>query len=336
VNILSNVKVQDRQEHHIRHQELALEPSSEAEALNNVATGIATSLGLVDIVVLNDNQQLFLQPNQQNFSNDQSEQPEFILPELTGRESYTQNQNEVITTEGVITQSMLSSGDIASTDELVMVLTDHDYGDNQEEVHNDNSNIVVLYSHPVDGQQDQYITSQGNIMVNSQTGMIEIRNGATITSTANQVVMNPQESHIESIEMIQREIESHGELKQESLYDEDTKPALDVTEKEQSQTELKEAEPEVTSESQSQNDLLIDSLTQGEQLEFTTPLEPVEVPPTVQTPVEETPTENQEEQSKEANDEKEIIDITSEETNDKNEEIAAEREEVGLVGVSGD
>jgi hypothetical protein len=160
VNILSNVKVQDRQEHHIRHQELALEPSSEAEALNNVATGIATSLGLVDIVVLNDNQQLFLQPNQQNFSNDQSEQPEFILPELTGRESYTQNQNEVITTEGVITQSMLSSGDIASTDELVMVLTDHDYGDNQEEVHNDNSNIVVLYSHPVDGQQDQYITSQ--------------------------------------------------------------------------------------------------------------------------------------------------------------------------------
>jgi hypothetical protein len=173
-------------------------------------------------------------------------------------------------------------------------------------------------------------------MVNSQTGMIEIRNGATITSTANQVVMNPQESHIESIEMIQREIESHGELKQESLYDEDTKPALDVTEKEQSQTELKEAEPEVTSESQSQNDLLIDSLTQGEQLEFTTPLEPVEVPPTVQTPVEETPTENQEEQSKEANDEKEIIDITSEETNDKNEEIAAEREEVGLVGVSGD
>jgi hypothetical protein len=329
VNILSNVKVQDRQEHHIRHQELALEPSSEAEALNNVATGIATSLGLVDIVVLNDNQQLFLQPNQQNFSNDQSEQPEFILPELTGRESYTQNQNEVITTEGVITQSMLSSGDIASTDELVMVLTDHDYGDNQEEVHNDNSNIVVLYSHPVDGQQDQYITSQGNIMVNSQTGMIEIRNGATITSTANQVVMNPQESHIESIEMIQREIESHGELKQESLYDEDTKPALDVTEKEQSQTELKEAEPEVTSESQSQNDLLIDSLTQGEQLEFTTPLEPVEVPPTVQTPVEETPTENQEEQSKEANDEKEIIDITSEETNDKNEEIAAEREEGG-------
>lgn len=160
MNILSNVKVQERQEH---TRQLTLEPSSEAEALNNVATGIATSLGLVDIVVLNDSQQIFLQPNQQTFS-DQNEQPEFILPELSGRDSFTTTQNEVITTDGVITQSMLSSGDIGSTDELVMVLTDHDYGDNQEEVNNDNSNIVVLYSHPVDGQQEQFITSQVNFL----------------------------------------------------------------------------------------------------------------------------------------------------------------------------
>lgn len=161
VNILSNVKVQDPrldqiQRHH--HQQIALEPSSEAEALNNVASGIATSLGLVDIVVLNDNQQLFLQSSNQVVDNynDQSDQAEFILPELTDRETYGQQQ----TTDGVLTQQMLDSGDIGSTDELVMVLTDHDYGDNQEEINSENSNIVVLYSHPVDGQQDQFITSQ--------------------------------------------------------------------------------------------------------------------------------------------------------------------------------
>lgn len=53
-----------------------------------------------------------------------------------------------------------SSGDITSTDELVMVLTDHDYQEEQEGENSENSNIVVLYSHPVDGQQSQFITSQ--------------------------------------------------------------------------------------------------------------------------------------------------------------------------------
>lgn len=41
-----------------------------------------------------------------------------------------------------------------------MVLTDHDYQEEQEGENADNSNIVVLYSHPVDGQQSQFITSQ--------------------------------------------------------------------------------------------------------------------------------------------------------------------------------
>lgn len=55
-----------------------------------------------------------------------------------------------------------STGDIASTDELVMVLTDHDYPDEQEGENPENSNIVVLYSHPVEGQEGQFITSQVN------------------------------------------------------------------------------------------------------------------------------------------------------------------------------
>lgn len=41
-----------------------------------------------------------------------------------------------------------------------MVLTDQDYKDGHSGITTDNSNIVVLYSHPADGQQGQFITSQ--------------------------------------------------------------------------------------------------------------------------------------------------------------------------------
>lgn len=57
-------------------------------------------------------------------------------------------------------------------------------------------------------------------MVNSETGLLEIRNGAAIaTTSANQIVMSaPSENHIETIEMIQREIAGGQEIKQEEFY----------------------------------------------------------------------------------------------------------------------
>lgn len=124
---------------------------------------------------------------------------------------------------------MLHNSDIGSTDELVMVLTDHDYGDgNNEIINNENSNIVVLYSHPIEGQENQFITSQGNLMLTSQAGLIELRNGnAVVTSTAPHFITTSADtsdgSHIESIEMIQREINQHPN--QIHLV-EDIKPAL--------------------------------------------------------------------------------------------------------------
>ncbi|KAJ8952872.1 hypothetical protein NQ318_006488 [Aromia moschata] len=239
VKIISNVKVPARSEQGSvdpQQQTIPLEPSSEAEALSNVASGIATSLGLVDIVVLDDNQQYILQ-QQEN----QSGQPEFILPELSSADHPFSGQ--VITTQHstVLPQGMLQSTgtEVGSTDELVMVLTDHDYQDEQEGGTADNSNIVVLYSHPVDGQQGQFITSQGNLLVNSQTGMLEIRNGATIaTTTANQMVVNnAADTPIESIEMIQREIESHTEMKQEPVYEEEAKQEVAHNNEEQAPVE---------------------------------------------------------------------------------------------------
>lgn len=272
--ILQNVKVpvasqeqsqQQSEEEATQQHSVALEPSSEAEALSNVASGIATSLGLVDIVVV-DNQQYILQSNQQL----QNNQPEFILPELessqfTQDQTITANQAEMATDHNVITQSMLNSGDIASTDELVMVLTDHDYGDgNNELITNDNSNIVVLYSHPVDGQENQFITSQGNLMVNSQTGMIEIRNGSAITTSAPNtiVVTQAQDTHIESIEMIQQEINSHtnATLPQQEEHQQTEigdQPANEETTQEQEQyvehSEPMETEDNRTEENETQD-----------------------------------------------------------------------------------
>lgn len=197
-----------------------MEPSSEAEALSNVASGIATSLGLVDIVVLDDNQQYILQSGDQQLVTQQALEnttSEYLLPDLSEAHSFnpSQNINEVISADhNVIAQSMLNNSDITSTDELVMVLTDHDYNDGNNEILNsDNSNIVVLYSHPVDGQENQFITSQGNLMLNSQTGMLEIRNAMPPTSTTSQILINPQDTHMESIEMIQREINNHSAAK---------------------------------------------------------------------------------------------------------------------------
>ncbi|XP_017787155.1 PREDICTED: centrosome-associated zinc finger protein CP190 [Nicrophorus vespilloides] len=200
-------------------------PADDQNFLKN--TGIATNLGLVDIVVLDDNQQYILHPNSQQIVTQQSlgNNQEFMLPDL--QDTYVQNpslNHQVITTSqhNVITQSMLNNTDIASTDELVMVLTDHDYNDgNNEILSNDNSNIVVLYSHPVEGQNNQFITSQSNIMLNSETGMLEISNlptNATAESLDNQ-------NTVESIEMIQREIESHNNQEQQLKAIENSKQA---------------------------------------------------------------------------------------------------------------
>ncbi|KAJ8917979.1 hypothetical protein NQ315_011432 [Exocentrus adspersus] len=242
VKIISNVKVSSRTEQNnspVQHVP-PLEPSSEAEALSNVASGIATSLGLVDIVVLNDNQQYILQED------DHTNQPEFIIPDLTTNENHYTGQ--VITTQHntVLPQGMLQTteADIGSTDELVMVLTDHDYQDEQEGATVDNSNIVVLYSHPVDGQQNQFITSQGNLLVNSQTGMLEIRNEPITTTAGGQMIVTSSADAAESIESIQREIDNHRELKQEPYYEDEQKSKVIQVEEIGAQQHEEEAEEE--------------------------------------------------------------------------------------------
>ncbi|XP_018323314.1 centrosome-associated zinc finger protein CP190 [Agrilus planipennis] len=238
IKILSNVKVDGKQAHVADQQQtITLQGhDTETETLTNVAGGIATSLGLVDIVVLDDNQQYILHSNDQHLTaaatthNSNQTQPEFIIPGLTDTHTFctTQAGNNH---NAIISQTMLSNSDIASTDELVMVLTDHDYGDgNQESVSGDNSNIVVLYSHPAVGNEGQIITTtQGNIMINSETGVFELRNPENfVPISENSVLMGngtqTANSQIESIEMIQREIDSHRKEDQKVVTTEVDKP----------------------------------------------------------------------------------------------------------------
>ncbi|XP_050304129.1 centrosome-associated zinc finger protein CP190 isoform X2 [Anthonomus grandis grandis] len=217
VKIISNVKVAKERENAVkmerpavqmvqpeqsRQENVSVTPTTTlANIGGNIGGSIATNLGLVDIVVLEDNQQYILQQPQGQVGG-----ADFILPpELTSGEGILQ------------AAAAAAGGDLNSTDELVMVLTDHDYPEDEQNQGQggENSNIVVLYSHPVEGQQGQFITSQGNLLVNSD-GMLEIRNGASITTTAGQIIVDNTtttqaiESPIESIDLIRKEIEGTG------------------------------------------------------------------------------------------------------------------------------
>lgn len=78
IKILSNLKFEP-QDSKDTGSTITLEPSSEAEALSNVASGIATSLGLVDIVVLDENQQYILHSNDQQIVTPQNLGKKFLL-----------------------------------------------------------------------------------------------------------------------------------------------------------------------------------------------------------------------------------------------------------------
>lgn len=200
-------------------------------------TDVAASLGLVDIVVLDDNQQYILQ------STPQDPPTEYILPDMPSN----------FTTQGntSVTQTMLSANsDIASTDELVMVLTDHDYNDgNSEMLNSENNNFVVLYSHPVEGEQEnQFITTQGNLIATSQGNLITTQGNLVLNSQTGLIELRDTDSQMlnqgESIEMIQQEINSHKDFKSEPTFDNEKSKvniAIPMTDKEAIQ-QIEEAE----------------------------------------------------------------------------------------------
>nr|CAD7395572.1 unnamed protein product [Timema cristinae] len=135
-------------------------PSSEAEALNNVASGIATSLGLAEsssgdqtVIVLDDSQEYYLHTTEvtddnvndiqecvvDNLGNHVRENQEFIVPEImageeqrySGLTAYTtpDGQTVVVSQAGVVTTrpTVMAPPINTSSDGVTMILSDHNY-----------------------------------------------------------------------------------------------------------------------------------------------------------------------------------------------------------------
>nr|CAD7263192.1 unnamed protein product [Timema shepardi] len=135
-------------------------PSSEAEALNNVASGIATSLGLAEsssgdqtVIVLDDSQEYYLHTTEvtddnindiqecvvDNLGNHVRENQEFIVPEImageeqqySGLTAYTtpDGQTVVVSQAGVVTTcpTVMAPPINTSSGEVTMILSDHNY-----------------------------------------------------------------------------------------------------------------------------------------------------------------------------------------------------------------
>uniref|UniRef100_T1HKZ9 Uncharacterized protein n=1 Tax=Rhodnius prolixus TaxID=13249 RepID=T1HKZ9_RHOPR len=107
---------------------VALLPSSESEALNNVASSIATSIGLTvaipqehqqAVILLDGNSQFFLQGNESVVVSHENDVEEYIVPELLrdemGQIYTTQNVPYTVSSTGVITCPVMS---IQSTNEM--------------------------------------------------------------------------------------------------------------------------------------------------------------------------------------------------------------------------
>lgn len=107
---------------------VALLPSSESEALNNVASSIATSIGLTvaipqehqqAVILLDSNSQFFLQGNESVVVSNENDVEEYIVPELLrdemGQIYTTQNVPYTVSSTGVITCPVMS---IQSTNEI--------------------------------------------------------------------------------------------------------------------------------------------------------------------------------------------------------------------------
>lgn len=155
INIISNISLPKGSQQHTfiptTQQIVNLEPSSEAEALSNVASGIATSLALVDSSVVLDDSHFhtnqFIQDMQHHEfiekKNDLMSDGGMVTKLVTadGAElELTQSQKDEIISQ---LQSQ-GAGDLGDTN-VVMVLNEEHF-DGSQIINTDSQNIVVVYS----------------------------------------------------------------------------------------------------------------------------------------------------------------------------------------------
>lgn len=159
IKILSNIELPVHTISTVASQDINLEPSSEAEALSNVATGIATSLGVLD----------------------SSDDLQYIDGEMNAGEQMDGEKSEpnddvtvtqFITEDGSLSTLQLTSSEKAdlvrqmgNQEGVVMILND-DFDHSQELIVNnaDQQGIVVVYSQPDDGQKQETASQDGDDM----------------------------------------------------------------------------------------------------------------------------------------------------------------------------
>lgn len=157
IKILSNIELPVHSvESSVESQDISLEPSSEAEALSNVATGIATSLGVLDT----------------------SDDLQYIDSEINATEQMESEKSEAnddvtmtqfITEDGSLSTLQLTSSEKAdlvrqmeNQEGVVMILND-DFDHSQELIVNnaEQQGIVVVYSQVDDAQKQETSSQEG-------------------------------------------------------------------------------------------------------------------------------------------------------------------------------
>lgn len=159
IKILSNIELPVHTISSVASQDINLEPSSEAEALSNVATGIATSLGVLD--TSDDLQYIDAEMNatdQQEGDGEKSEQTDDVTV------------TQFIAEDGSLSTLQLTSSEKAdlvrqmeNQEGVVMILND-DFDHSQEMIvsNPEQQGIVVVYSQPDDGQKDTSSQGEGD------------------------------------------------------------------------------------------------------------------------------------------------------------------------------
>lgn len=153
IKILSNIELPVHTISTVPSQDINLEPSSEAEALSNVATGIATSLGVLD-------------PSDELQYMDGEMHDADQLDEEKAEQADDVTVTQFITEDGSLSTLQLTSSEKAdlvrqmeNQEGVVMILND-DFDHNQELLVNNvnQQGIVVVYSQPGDGTKQETLS----------------------------------------------------------------------------------------------------------------------------------------------------------------------------------
>lgn len=200
ISSIGNASTSAAASHH--QQNINLEPSSEAEGLSNVASGIATSLGVLDAnahdeynTSVDDDHSSATQTLSTNYieeamanvhgeymGNVNKKQMSIDQVEYIGEQLHEEEDQDV--TQFVTAEDLTDSQranllqQLQDPTSVVMIMSDDDFGHNQQIVeHSDQQGIVVLYSQPD-------VVNNSSAVTTSVTTTASTSNGLEVAATS--------------------------------------------------------------------------------------------------------------------------------------------------------